>query len=51
MCRYLLLQSTVEDKDEHALEGVEGGKEVGHDYCVLIDKKKAERPRQSQQKQ
>ena len=48
---YLLLQCTVEDEDEHALEGVEGGEEVGHDDCVLIDKEEAKCPRQPQQKQ
>lgn len=48
---YLLLQGTVEDEDEHALEGVEGGEEVGHDHCVLIDKQKAKSPCQPQQEQ
>lgn len=41
----------MEDKDEHALEGVKGGEEVGHDYCVLIDEEEAEGPCQSQQEQ
>lgn len=41
----------MEDKDEHALEGVEGGEEVGHDHRVLIDKEEAKRPRQPQQEQ
>ncbi|TNN70377.1 hypothetical protein EYF80_019403 [Liparis tanakae] len=35
---------TVEDEDEHALEGVEGGEEVGHDDRVLIDKEEAKSP-------
>lgn len=48
---YLLLQGTVEDEDEHALEGIEDGEEVSHDYGVLIDKQKAESPGQPQQKQ
>lgn len=41
----------MEDEDEHALEGVEGGEEVGHDNCVLIDEEKAKGPRQPQQEQ
>jgi len=41
----------VEDEDEHALEGVEGGEEVGHDDRVLIDKEEAKSPRHSQQEQ
>lgn len=51
MYHYLLLQGTVEDEDEHALEGVEGGEEVGHDYRVLVDKEEAKGPRQPQQEQ
>lgn len=45
---YLLLQSTVEDEDKHALERIEDGEEVSHDDCVLIDKQKAKSPRQPQ---
>lgn len=41
----------MEDEDEHALEGVEGGEEVGHDNCVFIDKEEAESPSQPEQKQ
>lgn len=48
---YLLLQGAVEDEDEHALKGVECGEEVGHDYCVLIDKEEAKSPGQPQQEQ
>ncbi len=48
---YLLLQSTVEDEDEHALEGVKGGEEVGHDDGALVDVHKAESPGQAQQTQ
>ena len=39
----------MEDEDEHALEGVEGGEEVRHDYCVLIDEEEPEGPRHPQQ--
>lgn len=41
----------MEDEDEHALEGIEGGEEVGHDYCVLVDKEEAKGPRQPQEEQ
>lgn len=41
---YLLLQGTVEDEDEHALEGIESSEEVGHDYCVLINEEEAKGP-------
>lgn len=41
----------MEDEDEHALEGVEGGEEVGHDNRVFIDKEEAESPCQPEQKQ
>lgn len=41
----------MEDKDEHALEGIKGGEEIGHDHCVLIDKQKAEGPRHPQQEE
>lgn len=41
----------MEDEDEHALKGVEGGKEVSHNNCVFIDEEEAERPRHPQQEQ
>lgn len=41
----------MEDEDKHALEGVEGCEEVGHDYCVFIDEEEAKGPRQPQQEQ
>lgn len=41
----------MEDKDEHALEGVKGGEEVGHDFPVLIDEEEAKSPCQPQQEQ
>lgn len=28
----------MEDEDKHALERIEDGEEVSHDYCVLINK-------------
>lgn len=37
----------MEDEDEHALEGIEGGEEVGHDDCVLVDEEEAEGPGQT----
>lgn len=45
---YLLLQGTVEDEDEDALERIEDGEEVSHDDCVLINKQKAKSPGQPQ---
>lgn len=48
---YLFLQGAVEDEDEHALEGVEGGEEVGHDDRVLVDEEEAEGPGQTQQEE
>lgn len=47
----LFLQSTVEDKDEHALEGIEGSEKVRHDHGVLIDEKEAEGPGQAQEEE
>lgn len=41
----------MEDEDEHALEGIEGGEKVGHNYCVFIDKEETKGPRQPQQEQ
>lgn len=46
---YLLLKHTVEDKDEHPLQGVEDGEQVGHDHCALVDIHQAKGPRQAQQ--
>ena len=45
----LLLKDTVEDEDEHALEGVEYGEQVGHDHRALVDVHQAEGPGQAQQ--
>lgn len=50
-CCYLLLQGTVKDEDEHALEGVECGEEVRHDYCVFVDKEKPEGPSEAEQEE
>ena len=41
----------MEDEDEHALEGVEGGEEIGHDDRVLVDKEQSKGPGETQQKQ
>lgn len=41
---YLLLQCTVEDEDEHALEGIEGSEQVGHNHCVVINKEETKGP-------
>lgn len=41
----------MEDEDEHALEGVEGGEEVGHDYRVLVDEQQTKSPRHPQQEE
>lgn len=41
----------MEDEDEHALEGVEGGEQVGHDNRVLVDKEETKCPRQPQQEE
>lgn len=48
-CTHLLLKETVEDEDEHALQGVEDGEEVGHDHGRLVEEEQAKGPRQSQQ--
>lgn len=40
----LLLQHTVEDEDEHSLQGVEDSEEVGHHHCALVDVHEAESP-------
>lgn len=48
---HLLLEYAVEDEDEHALQGVEDGEEVGHDDGALVDVHQAEGPGQAQQTQ
>lgn len=47
----LLLQHAVEDENEHALQGVEDGEEVGHDHRALVDVHQAEGPGQAEQTQ
>ena len=39
----------MEDEDEHALQGVKDGEEVGHDARALVDVHQAEGPGQAQQ--
>ena len=51
MDSYLFLQGTVEDEDEHSLEGVEGGEQIGHDDSVLIDEQETKSPSQPEQEQ
>lgn len=51
MSRYLFLQHTVEDEDEHPLQGVEDGEQVGHDHRALVDIHQAKGPGQAQQAQ
>ena len=41
----------MEDKDEHALEGVEGGEEVRHDHRVLVDEEETKGPRHAQEEE
>lgn len=41
----------MEDKDEHALEGIEGGEKIRHDNSVLIDEEEAEGPGQTQEEE
>lgn len=41
---HLLLKDAVEDEDEHALQRVEDGEEVGHDDGALVNVHEAERP-------
>lgn len=48
---HLLLQYAVKDEDEHALERVEDGEEVGHDDGALVDVHQAESPGKAQQTQ
>lgn len=47
----LFLQRTVEDEDEHALEGIKGGEKIRHDDGVLIDEEEAEGPGQTQEEE
>lgn len=49
MKTYLLLQHTVEDEDEHSLQGVEDGEQVGHDHRALVDIHQAKGPGKAQQ--
>lgn len=37
----------MEDKDEHALEGIEGAEKVGHDDCILVYEEEAKGPCQA----
>ena len=39
----------MEDEDEHPLQRVEDGEEVGHDDGALVDVHQAKGPRQAQQ--
>lgn len=41
----------MEDKDEHALKGIEGGEKVRHYHGVLIDEEEAEGPGQAQEEE
>lgn len=41
----------MKDEDEHALQGVEDGEQVGHDDRALVDIHQAKRPGQAQQTQ
>lgn len=45
----LLLEETVEDEDEHPLQGVEDGEEVRHHDGGVVEEKQAEGPGQPQQ--
>lgn len=45
----LLLEETVEDEDEHPLQGVEDGEEVRHHDGGVVEEKQAEGPGQAQQ--
>lgn len=46
---HLLLQYAVKDEDEHALQRVEDGEQVGHDDGALVDVHQAKGPGQAQQ--
>lgn len=41
----------MEDEDEHALEGVEGGEQVRHDDRLLVDEEKTECPGEAEEKE
>lgn len=41
----------MEHKDEHALESVEGGKEISHDNRLLVDEEEAKCPGEAQEKE
>lgn len=45
----LLLEETVEDKDEHPLQGVEDGEEVRHHDGGVVEEEQAEGPGQPKQ--
>lgn len=45
----LFLQQTVENEDEHPLQGVEDGEEVRHHYGGFIEEEQAKGPREPQQ--
>lgn len=45
----LLLEETVEDEDEHPLQGVEDGEEVRHHDGGVVEEKQAKGPGQPQQ--
>lgn len=44
---HLLLQYAVKDEDEHALQRVEDGEQVGHDDGALVDVHQAKGPGQA----
>lgn len=46
---YLLLQDAVEYEDEHSLQRVEDGEEIGHDDGALVDVHQAKGPGQAQE--
>lgn len=45
---YLLLQYTVEDENEHALQRVKDGEQVRHDDCALVDVHQSKSPGEAQ---
>lgn len=49
MCLYLLLEETVEDEDEHPLQRVEDGEEVGHDDGRIVQEEQPEGPGEAKQ--
>ncbi len=46
---HLLLQRAVQEEDEHAVQGIEGGEEVRHHHAVIVHEEEAEDPRQRHQ--